>query len=359
MCLLTYLLYQCFLIKRENFDNKKEINSSLDKDIEDPISNAYIPTSTKIINDDNYEIIKLYKEILNRDPSREELQKAKFIDIKTLKIQLLNTPEYNHMISMQTNDVESGIEGAIAKKDLLNKIAHIYKHELDRDIKRKLLLPLRDCYIHLQFNEYLFRAMLINNNYDNFENDVLNTKMLNKKKLLELFNKYFDLNELKLKANDIIKTFKLSDLNPFQNSNNKEYKQTIENKICNAPISDNYSHNNNMQSQINTILNNSEKIFNKDHIAKKELDNNKDPKSEIILRVYEPIQYNNSYKGPKEYRPPVCNNLGLNKTNFNPVIMNNDGVDYKSAFDMTQVGSIMPNFEYKEYKDIVIKKNNV
>ena len=110
MCLLTYLLYQCFLINTEKFDNKKETNSILEQDIELPISDAYIPASNKIINDDNYQIIKLYKEILNRDPSREELQKAKLIDIKTLKIQLLNTPEYNHMISMQTNDVEGKIK---------------------------------------------------------------------------------------------------------------------------------------------------------------------------------------------------------------------------------------------------------
>lgn len=188
--------------------------------IEDPISDSYLPYSQNISEsiktpeDINYEynIISIFKNVLNRNPTLSEVKKytQQFkdneLDETLLRINLLNTSEYKRNIKLQSNDISSYIDYTIAKEDLLAYINKIYFLELGQEAPKLVLLPLRDIYVYLQNNEYLFRAMLINNNYKKFEQDIINTKLLTKLNLANLFNKYFILYELKLKANDIKKT---------------------------------------------------------------------------------------------------------------------------------------------------------
>jgi hypothetical protein len=58
----------------------------------------------------------------------------------------------------------------------------------------------------LRNNPFLFTAFIHSRNYRKFENEVLSTTVLTKKKLLELFNKYYNLLELKILAEDKIRT---------------------------------------------------------------------------------------------------------------------------------------------------------
>jgi hypothetical protein len=105
-------------------------------------------------------------------------------------------------------NVNNGIEGAIARKNIINRITSIYSTIYTDDLNVKMMLPLRDCFIHLQMNEFLFTAMLESYNYKKFEIDVLSTYVLTKKILLQLFNRHFNVLELKLLAQDKINNIK-------------------------------------------------------------------------------------------------------------------------------------------------------
>ena len=71
-------------------------------------------------------------------------------------------------------------------------------------------------------------------------------------------------------------------------------------------------------------------------------------------RVYNPIDYKQNYRGDMRYRPSVCS-YGT-KQIVQPIFLNSStlfqGTDLKEAAENTQVGSIMPKFEYYEYEDI-------
>jgi hypothetical protein len=77
-------------------------------------------------------------------------------------------------------------------------------------------------------------------------------------------------------------------------------------------------------------------------------------KQQPVRRVYNPIDYKQNYKGDMRYRPSVCS-YGT-KQIVQPVFLNSStlfqGTDLKEAAENTQVGSIMPKFEYYEYEDI-------
>jgi hypothetical protein len=327
--------------------------------IEDPISDAYLPYSSNIFNQqiksitDNtneYEIINIYKSILQRQPNSTELNKNLYLfgtgelNEVSLKKQLLNSPEYLRLTKMQSNDVESGLEGALAKEDLLTKLTNIYYEERKDDCPRKMILPLRDTYIHLQYNDYLYRAVLRHNNYPKYERDILDSALLTKEKLLEIFNKYFDLTELKLVGNDIRKEYLLSMKNELG-----KIPEPSKNKNNGSDINDTGI---NLEEQLNKILKNSNNIFDKDKLSEY-LDNNK-YKSDLYMRVYDPINYKQHYRGEPLFRPPICTSLGQQQK-ISPVFTESkmlfQGTPLEEAAN-TQVGSIMPKFEYKEYQDI-------
>jgi cbb3-type cytochrome oxidase subunit 3 len=363
--IIIIIILICILIYLFIYDNKKKEHFTEEKNIEVPINDAYLPDplDDKNLNTD-YKIISLYKYYLEREPTSDELKKSRYITEDDLKTHLLNSPEYNHMTSMQNNEATDNLEIALAKKDLFDKLNRIYKKELGKDINRKLVLPLKDCYIYLQFNDYLFMALLTHNKYGIFEENILNSSMITKKKLLELFDKYFDLLELKYKANDIIKYKRLNIFDRFENKEDKSSDEDDDNKnkikFYNIKTNnkDEEKHGKNedkkddnfIEKQIDNIK---DKIFDKDKIAKN-LDKNKD--TSVILRIYDPIDYNKTNKN--DYRTPICNNLGIKNEPY-PIIIGTDlalnATDLDKAFNTTQVGSIMPKFEYREYDDVVIK----
>lgn len=177
--------------------------------IEDLISPSYLPfnpyLSEKI---SEYQVIEIYKEILSRSPNSEEIKDKVFLTKEELTEELYNSREYEKMIKIQDNLAISGIENSIAKRNLIKKIIKIYKDNFNREPVERILTPLRDCYIHLRSNVFLFVSFIQSNNFGKFENEVLSTTVLTKKILLEIFNKYYNLLELKLMAEDKIRATK-------------------------------------------------------------------------------------------------------------------------------------------------------
>jgi hypothetical protein len=397
LLLLALLIQSSFIketfISEKDLDDIKKYKGRLTIEgydtIDDPISDSLIPYNPKAkVELSEYEVIELTKSILQRPPTIEEMNKYSYLSSNNLKEYLYNSPEYDKLIKTQDNHVNNGIEGAIAKKNLINRIMTIYSNIIKKEIPVKMMLVLRDCFIHLQLNDFLFVAMLESFNYKKFEVDVLSTYVLTKKVLLHLFNKHFNVLELKLIAQDKINTSnnKILDFtkeiegikNDILSLGDDKVVNTIKsafpnvfNEIVKSTLKSDISSNTLDLNIINKYLKgieNYENIHKEEKEEKKEkieekltIDNDVIKKlpenSELYVRVYDPIKRNMSYIIPEGYKPPICTSLGqdnLTQPVFTQSKLLFQGTDLNDAFEKSQIGSIMPKFIYKEYKDIKI-----
>jgi hypothetical protein len=399
--ILIITFFSILIINRKYYFSEDFTTGSYDQNtIEDLIPILYEPSNPYLKEElTEYEIIDIYKRILDRAPNMEELKMKIFQNKEELIEELYNSYEYEKLTKVQDNLAEGGIESSIAKRNLLRKIIKLYKTKYQKEPNDNILMPLRDCYIHLRNNKYLFKAFLESDNFLTFENEVLTTKTITKKILLEIFNKYYNLLELKLKAEEIIKNTKggiedknqdldvetlkkelskitkepipiiktdppanISNVNEINNYLNKQSKEPIKENFNTDELGDLHS---TIKRYINNAIASNPNIKIKEEIIPQEKPNeirkitNELPEnSEVYVRVYNPIEYKqSSYTGDARYRPPICTSLGQ-KTLEQPIYMSSSvtkGEDLNKAFEETQVGSIMPKFIYKEYQDIRIK----
>ena len=211
------LLFIYYLIYNKFFNNNKNIiiniNNNEEKEEEEK------DLSYDDINND-YNITNLYKLILNREPTDIELVNAKNISLTELKNNLINSPEYDDIYNKEFDKV--------INNNIVNDIYHIYKEELKNNkIPIEMIIPLKDCFIYFKYDKNLYRAFLNDPNFEKFQNEIINLKYkLTKKLLLIIFNKYFNLYELKLKANDVIKFRKMNNLD-----NNDDINPSNDNEL--------------------------------------------------------------------------------------------------------------------------------
>jgi len=325
--------------------------------IEDLIEISYLPDNLYEKSKLNeYDIIEIYKRILIRSPTDEEIKIKTYLSKDELIEDLYNSFEYDKIAKLQTNSADSNMESSIAKRNLTNKISDIYIKIYDKDVPDKMIVVLRDCYIHLRSNYYLFMVFIESKKYLKFENEIISSITMTKRKVLELFNKHFNLLELKLKAEEKIKsskgivkensTEKIKDeldkviLNVNKINELKTYLKPLELKETYENKNDSYT--------LNQLL----KVREPEKLMK-EL-----PKdSELYVRVYNPINYKQTYLGPAEFKPPICTSLGQPSLEV-PVFPESkllfQGTELDKAFENSQIGSIMPKFEYREYQDVRI-----
>jgi len=365
----------------EDFTSKKE-SSYNQGNIDDLIPISYLPDNPyEKIKLNEYDVIDIYKKILIRSPTDDELKSKVFLSKEELTEDLYNSIEYDKISKLQTNSSDSNIESSIAKRNLSAKIYEIYLKTYNKDVPFKMDAILRDCYVHLRSNYYLFMAFIESPKYPKFENEILTSISMSKQKLLELFNKHFNLLELKLKAEDKIKALKgnikeksidkiKNDLSKvtlnvnipgtpkslINNIDVNQLKNLLKTDIKPLELKENYS---NKEDDNIKILKDMIKVRGPEKINE-ETDIMKGlPKdSEVYVRVYDPINYKQSYRGPAEFKPPLCNSLGQPSLEV-PVFPESkllfQGSDLETAFKNTQVGSMMPKFEYKEYQEVRIK----
>ena len=202
-----------------NYMYYRQSGDDMEKTIMDPIEDTYLPyndvkynygpvsISANKINE--YVIIDVYKSLLNRQPRREELNKnlqdfyEKLGNEEKLKMKIYNSTEYKMIVKMQSNDVEPGLVRHISHTKLIDGIEQLYKQHYEKNIPDKMRVPLKQCYIHLQYNDYLFKAMLIHDKYRDFEKTVMRKYIMTDKILLDIFNEHFVLYELRLIANEL------------------------------------------------------------------------------------------------------------------------------------------------------------
>ena len=387
----------------KQFNNKNNIEGS----ILDPINNKYLPYSDKEYNNDinsvsdnkinEFVIINLFKSILNRQPNSDELVRnlqsfyEKNVDENKLKMQLHNSVEYKMISKMQSNDIEPGLVSFISQDQLIDILKKMYNEDLNKIIPDKMIIPLKQTYIHLQYNDYLFKALIIHDNYSKFENAIMREYIMSDEKLLEVFNEHFILHELRLIANelkrrDLLKRKALQI--PISLQTNEDGTSISGSKI------DSEENKLGSEKHINDIVKNSDNIFNINIMLNENDLNSSSPyittkgdnrrvtsnnriyhntqneiRDENITqsnnyrndgetdyskkRIYDPITYKQHYRGDPRYRPNVCS--GGTKQIVNPIFLNSktlfNGTDLKEAIENTQVGSIMPKFVYREYED--------
>lgn len=392
-----------------NYMYYRQSGDDLEKTIMDPIEDKYLPYNDVKYNNDpdslsknkinEYVIIDIYKSLLNRQPKSEELNKnlqefyEKLGDEDKLKMKIYNSTEYKMIVKMQSNDVEPGLVRHISHTKLIDVIEPLYIEHYNNNIPEKMRVPLKQCYIHLQYNDYLFRALLMHDKYKSFEKNVMKKYIMTDKILLDIFNEHFVLYELRLIANelkrrDIIKrkAFETpialhteSSEKAANGSDDNETKMNSDKYISdivndgnsvfniNITLNDKDKDTSKPYSMTAKIINDDkDKLIKKGNIdsipeytehPKEETDYSKvqhKPTYRIGNKIYNPLTYKQQYRGYPEYRPNVCS-YGTEQV-VNPVLLKNSnlfqGTDIKYAFDNTQVGSIMPKFEYREYEEI-------
>uniref|UniRef100_A0A6C0CH59 Uncharacterized protein n=1 Tax=viral metagenome TaxID=1070528 RepID=A0A6C0CH59_9ZZZZ len=382
--ILIFLIF-LFILYQYSFNNKVEkfTASTTNYDtIETLIDDNMLPSNpNQKIQLTEYDIISIFKTILERTPTSDEMNKFAYFDTSQLKEYLFNSPEYDKLIRIQDNRYNNDVESSIAKKNLLTRIMKIYKVVYKKDAPDAIVEPLKDCFIHLQLNDYLFISMLENINYISFETEVLSTYVLSKKVLLDLFNKYFNVLELKMisqqKINNInnmendidndITTIKedilkvkdvLSkdiDLNDFiKNTFPNVFNVLLKSAVSDSELLDDKEKIKHYLSIIEHYKNTTERLEMPDKTQEKIQKLPQD--TELYYRIYDPIDYKATNRDVNK-RPPICTSLGqpqLTQPIFTESKLLFQGTDYDKAFEETQIGSIMPKFIYKEYQDVKI-----
>jgi hypothetical protein len=255
--------------------NYRQSNDNSYKSILDPIDDNYMPSvsQTKNFNNDpkymsektinQFVIIDIYKNILGRQPKPKEiivnLQEfyEKNSDEEKLKLKLYNSTEYKMIVKMQSNDTDPTLVSKISEKNIIDMLKTVYKNHFNKMPHNKMTIPLKQCYIHLQFNDYLFKAMLMHDNYPSFERDILREYIINDEKLLEIFDNNFVLYELRLIANELKRREMLK-----REALSTPVALTTDAAKNSAESSNSADTNLNSQKHIADIMKNSEPVFN-------------------------------------------------------------------------------------------------
>lgn len=318
------------------------------------------------------DIIDIYYKTLQRAPTSDELKthtkavKTKEYDYREIELRLINSDEYQRLMRTQTNTLLSPeTKRMVEEKDLITLIKIIYKKIRNRKLKKELYLPLKDMYIYFDYNLYKFVALLRESKYSEFEDEILKDVKLSRESLIELYLKMFDDTKLNYDAAALEKMDKSL-------SKGKRLIDLVKAEEG-APID---------ESSVNTaallafLMSNVKNIEKKDE-AGAELDSKKSVdqreldrlRKELYLttskdsctasqRIYLP---NESKILKTEYgfsvlekHPPVCIPVGKPNTVSEPIIYSTlQGTPLSEATD-TQIGSIMPKFEYRRYIDIPV-----
>jgi hypothetical protein len=192
------------------------------QNLDDPVGDAYLPYSYNVYDKDlpsaddiqaynnfEYIITAAYKQVLDRNPSEEELLKtiALFksgeMNEELLRTYLYNSTEYAMISRVQSNEIRNDLEYASAKQDIMAIISRLYFAELEVEVPKKMLLPLRDMLMYFNNDQYMFRGFLLNDNYKKFETEVIGTRRLKKENILDVYRKYINEDDVKYTANDM------------------------------------------------------------------------------------------------------------------------------------------------------------
>lgn len=297
-------------------------------------------------------ITKIYLEILERHPSTVEMNehrrailagKRTFDDVRQ---RLIDSPEFKTKSKLQSNNVTPELPKMISDSKLLRRLAQIYLEERKKTIPGKMVLPIKDIFRKLDYNEKALRFLLRSENWADFEEDIMLDENFNERSLDELLDSAFGGPE------KIIEDAEAASEPDGANVNDK-----IDRMIADE--------DSDMTKLLDDINKQGLEVFDKDTAALCTCGNGGNT-GECLLHREVPVRphYGNMVLRPEfawtvpQQRPPVCTTLGKPAL-VQPVVLESslslNATPLGEAAD-TEVGSIMPKFRYKEYVELPVKK---
>jgi len=244
--------------------NNSNYSSTFLNTIANPTGNAFLPYHSNVHKFDNeriatdneldYKIIKIFKDLLYRQPTYRELNdykiritnnNIKIIDIKNI---IINGEEYRNVIALQSNETNKYIPYQNSTNYTYQMLREKYTSELGEVMPDNLLNPIKDIYYDiLDADEYKLRALYINSNFDNFKDDIKTNKDINRKNIKLIFNKYFSIGQLRDKANDINKYDSFHRLKSSEFQSKDKYDDF---RLTKNEYNDNYNDNNELNFEL-------------------------------------------------------------------------------------------------------------
>lgn len=323
----------------------------------------YVTTETFIATEDQQIIMDLYQSVLHRNPTTKEMtQHVKDIDknilnLSELEIRLYNSDEYKRMIKTQDNGLNAELSRMIEEKEVITFLRELYFKARAQKATSSILLPLKDLFIYFDYNAYKLLALFRHTNYADFEDEFSKIKNLSKESLIELYHLRFDDSKLTQDGEALRKTEKLRSLG----------KQTdgvtgVSTQTSGLSMSD----LDNLAEYIK------KKLLEEEALKKKETKTTEDDgKSTTVATSANSYCTNQKYyldpsstilgndKGfsvPQRH-PPICIPIG-EKHSVSPVVFGDlQGSTIEESKD-TQVGSILPKFEFAEYIELPTSVKN-
>lgn len=142
------------------------------------------------------QVIDVYHTVLQRSPSaREMVDAVRALDagewtVVGLKQRLMDSDEYDRLIKLQSNSLSPELQKMVSDKALIETIARVYKQERRKTIPPHMILPLKDAYIALEYNEHALRVVLRSPKYSYLEVDAKRTVNLDREQFMELIERH-------------------------------------------------------------------------------------------------------------------------------------------------------------------------
>lgn len=313
---------------------------------------------------DTQRVIDIYNAILKRNPTKDELSKhVRALDkqeypVSEIEIRLYNSDEYQRIIKTQSDILAPETTRILQEKEIIEYVKTIYQYAFKKKPEIDILLPLKDLFIYFDFNPYKLLALFRQSKYKEFEEDFKNSKNLTKQVLIDMYLARFDDIKLTQDAEALKQTEKLASL-----SKSPQIVSGVSTSADGAAIG---LKDTDTDKLLKYLLSKGLYITDKDKIeAGKQLTGEQKGLVKQIetgagsyctgQRVYltpdaKIVDTGYGFAVPQRH-PPVC--IPLNgKNKVNPVVFGDySGTPLEEA-NQTQVGSIMPMFEYREYIDI-------
>jgi hypothetical protein len=298
------------------------------------------------------DIMDVYSLVLDRQPSPKELgdQRAAVVagtkTIDSIARELKDQPEYIRMLKTQSNALAPELPKLIHDRDILDLIALIYKEERKKAMPKHMLLPLKDVYVYLSYNNYRFRAFLRMKNYERFEEMVVANDNLDHEALVSWIDENVDKAELAKLTEEIQKAAEAQAAKAGASASAAATVGGLVGTGVGAPI----------DGDGGLGVHSAEYIaFLEEKCALKDA-----PDGQCTKRMYLPhegqmvLRPEFAWSVPQQ-RPPVC--IPVGKT-YDPAPLmvvpgNLIGTPLAEAAD-TAVGSMLPNFEFKPYVDVPV-----
>lgn len=296
-------------------------------------------------------ITKIYQDILDRYPSDTEMNehrrailrgKRTFDDVRQ---RLIDSVEFKKKMKMQSNTLVPELPKMISDSKILRRLAQIYLEERKKTIPGKMVLPIKDIFTRLDYNEKALRYMLRSEKWSDFEDDIMLADNFSEAALDDLIAKYFGSPE-----------------KIIEDAEKAEPDSSDPNEKVDRMIADEDS---DMSGLLDDLNENAYKIFDKDKAALCTCGANAGTGDCVVHKeVAIKPHYGDMVLRPEfawsvpQQRPPVCTTLGKPAL-VQPIYLDSslsmNGTLLGEAQD-TGVGSIMPKFRYKEYAELDMKE---